>query len=127
MANPNLFAGSIISSGATYLQSYQLQPLLGNSIRNYYGSIDEKGLTNATVNIQAAYDKALFFALQKNNSDILQSRTLETVGPILGADHLDMTFRPWDDDVLADGFPGALAWLQTLSRPEGEYTSCVMR
>lgn len=55
MAYPDIFAGSIISSGATYAQSYQLQDLLGNSIRNYYGGDDESGLGPATVNTQEAY------------------------------------------------------------------------
>lgn len=47
------------------------------------------------------------------------NRTLENVGPIPGADHLDLTFRPWDDDVLTDGYPGALAWVLSQTRQEG--------
>jgi hypothetical protein len=122
-AYPNLFAGTVISSGANFRQAYEMGPLLGNSIRNYYGSIDEKGLANATLNTQKEYDDALYQALLKNDTSVLRTRTLETIGPILGADHLDMTFRPYEEDVLTDGSAGALAWLLTQSRPEGKSES----
>lgn len=119
MLYPNLFAGVVISSGASFLQAYQMQPLLGNSIRNYYGTIDEIGLANATLTTQAAYDQALASALRKNSSAVDQTRTLETI-EIEGADHLDMNVRPWDEDIFTDLYPGVLSWLQTLSRPDGK-------
>lgn len=118
---PDTFAGTIISSGSTFLQQYQMGPLLGQSIRNYYGSVDELGLANASVNTQQAYDAALAKKQASNTSSLLRTRSLETIGPIIGADHLDMTYKPWDEEVLTDGFQGALAWLQTQSRPEGRY------
>lgn len=55
MEYPNIFAGAILSSGATFSQSFQLEALLGNSIRNYYGADDENGLGNATLATQNAY------------------------------------------------------------------------
>lgn len=36
MEYPDIFAGAILSSGATFAQAYQLEALLGISIRNYY-------------------------------------------------------------------------------------------
>lgn len=55
LAHPDIFAGVIISSGATFLQAYQMQPLLGVSIRNYFGDDDESGLSLASNNTQANY------------------------------------------------------------------------
>jgi hypothetical protein len=63
MDNPDIFAASVISSGATFAQPYQLQALLGNTIRNYYGANDENGLSNATLNTQANYVSLLFSSL----------------------------------------------------------------
>lgn len=36
-----------------------------------------------------------------------------------GANHLTMTNRPWDSDVIFDGYPGALSWLLAQHRPQG--------
>ena len=47
------------------------------------------------------------------------SRKLETVGPIAGADHLTMTEKPWNEEVVVDGYAGALAWLLAQTRSEG--------
>lgn len=121
MANPNIFAGSIISSGTTYANARLLSTLLGNSIRNYYGEDDEPGLSNQTLITQATWNAADAVAIRtkKTNSTIYSTRVLETIGPIPDADHLTMTDRPWDEDVMTDGYGGALAWLLTQTRPEG--------
>lgn len=55
MQYPEIFAGAILSSGATFAPVDQLEALLGNSIRNYYGADDENGLGNATLATQNAY------------------------------------------------------------------------
>lgn len=55
MEYPDIFAGAILSSGATFAQAYQLEALLGIPIRNYYGADDENGLGQATTNTQQAY------------------------------------------------------------------------
>lgn len=67
-----------------------------------------------------------------------ESRTFENILDIPGAEHLavsrrlstsngmysltderlQMTMRPWDDDVITDGYAGASAWLLAQSRPE---------
>ena len=47
------------------------------------------------------------------------SRKLEIVGPIPGADHLTMTEKPWNEEVVVDGYAGALAWLLAQTRSEG--------
>ena len=120
---PDIFAGSIISSGATYADQDTLSILLGNSIRAYYGADDEDGLSNASVATQENWAEANTAEIAQNSSLIYKTRTLETIGPIPDADHLAMTNRPWDDDIETDGFPGALSWLLTQTKPEGG-TSC---
>lgn len=62
MEYPDIFAGAILSSGATFAQAYQLEALLGNSIRNYYGADDENGLGNATIATQNAYVSVCLFS-----------------------------------------------------------------
>lgn len=52
MANPGIFAGAILSSGATYATQDSLADIVGIPIRNFYGSEDEDGLeatTNTTM------------------------------------------------------------------------------
>lgn len=44
---------------------------------------------------------------------------METIGPIPGATHGDMTERPWDADVITDGYAGATSWLFDQRRLEG--------
>lgn len=53
------------------------------------------------------YNQALTLAPPGVN---VNEGSLETI-VVLGADHLTMTDRPWDEDVLCDGNPGALSWL----------------
>lgn len=55
MEYPDIFAGAILSSGATFAQAYQLEALLGIPIRNYYGADDESNLDVATINTQNEY------------------------------------------------------------------------
>lgn len=55
MQNPDIFAGTIISSGANFADSNDLSKLLGNSIRNYYGGDDESNLSTASNDTQVAY------------------------------------------------------------------------
>lgn len=50
-----MFAGAVISSGATYAPQNDLAGLIGIPIRNFYGSEDEDGLESATVNTMARY------------------------------------------------------------------------
>jgi predicted peptidase len=119
MKYPDIFAGSVISSGATYADASLLKNLLGNSIRNYYGTVDEFGLFNATLDTQQRWNQAAARYIQSNSSSIYRTRVLETVGPIQGADHLVMNERPWDEDVITDGYAGALAWLLGQRRLEG--------
>lgn len=47
------------------------------------------------------------------------SRKLETIGPLPGADHLVMNELPWQEQVLTDGYTGALSWLITQVKEEG--------
>lgn len=55
MAHPNIFAGAILSSGATYAQQDALSDIVGIPIRNFYGSEDEDGLEAATVTTMQRY------------------------------------------------------------------------
>ena len=46
---------------------------------------------------------------------------LQSIGPILGADHVDMSFVPWQEQSLgvdAEAAGGALGWLMNQTRPE---------
>lgn len=63
MEYPDIFAGAILSSGATFAQAYQLEALLGIPIRNYYGADDESNLDVATINTQNEYVSLLFSSL----------------------------------------------------------------
>ena len=50
-----------------------------------------------------------------------------TVVYIAGADHGDMTDRPWDEDVITNGHSGALSWLITHQQgraPEAALSTC---
>lgn len=121
MKYPDIFAGAIISSGATFAQANQLEALLGNTIRNYYGADDENGLGNATLATQDAYESALQLGLRNSPSraGIFNSRQLETIGPIPNANHLNMNEVPWQEQVETDGYAGALSWLMAQTKPEG--------
>ena len=55
MAYPDIFAGVIIGSGATYATASQLSSLLGIPIRNFVGSNDEAGLAQATNQTASSY------------------------------------------------------------------------
>lgn len=43
MAYPQIFAGSVISSNPAYGSAKDMERLLGNSIRTYYGEKDHEG------------------------------------------------------------------------------------
>ena len=66
-------------------------------------------------------ETALQLGLSKNPklANIYNSRQLETIGPIPGANHLNMNEVPWQEEVVTDGYAGALSWLITQSKPEG--------
>lgn len=53
--------------------------------------------------------------------------SLTSVGPIPGADHLAMSYLPWQEQSFsADGIKaGALEWLLAQSRPEGGDFACL--
>jgi hypothetical protein len=107
MSYSRAFAGVVISSGATLASPEELSPLVGIPVRNYYGMAD--GLTASSLDTQARYEEAV----RRVNG----TSTLETIA-IEGADHLQMTDRPWDVDVLVDGYPGVLSWLLDQRRAE---------
>lgn len=55
MAYPDIFAGAILSSGATYAQQDALSDIVGIPIRNFVGTQDEDGLAAATATTMARY------------------------------------------------------------------------
>jgi hypothetical protein len=55
MENPNIFAGAILSSGATYAPQSALESIVGIPIRNFVGTQDEDGLAEATTTTMARY------------------------------------------------------------------------
>jgi hypothetical protein len=57
-------------------------------------------------------------------SESPEGRTLKTIGPIAGADHGDMTWRAFEDDIDTDGHPGALSWLATQVKPKAGQSIC---
>lgn len=71
--------------------------------------------------ISCTQEVALQLGLQKNPqaTNVLQTRQLETIGPIPNANHLNMNEVPWQEQVETDGYTGALSWLITQTRPEG--------
>jgi len=119
MAYPDIFAGSVISSNPAYGSAKDMEKLLGNSTRTYYGENDHEGTEARAMQAQENWNTAYQKALADNSTSIYFNRTMETIGPIPGADHGDMSQRPWDVDVLTDGYPGALSWLFNQTRPEG--------
>ncbi|KAL8277418.1 hypothetical protein RQP46_010140 [Phenoliferia psychrophenolica] len=120
MQNPEIFAGAVISSGSTAASSTQLKALLGIPIRNYYGSEDETGLAERSITTQSNYDVALKTAPASVNT----SNVLETI-IVPGANHLAMTYRPWDANTTVDGYPGALSWLLQQQRTSDGSSSLI--
>ncbi|KAL7007241.1 hypothetical protein EMMF5_003080 [Cystobasidiomycetes sp. EMM_F5] len=117
MSNPNIFAGAVLASGATYVGPADLSKLVGIPIRNYIGSQDDVGLSQSANLTYASYSKALSSVQSSLPSQIVAS-TLQML-TVPGANHLTMTNRPWDSDVIFDGYPGALSWLLAQHRPQG--------
>lgn len=66
-------------------------------------------------------ENALQLGLKRfpNQTNIFNTRQLETIGPIPNANHLNMNEVPWQEQVLTDGYTGALSWLITQTKPEG--------
>lgn len=58
MANPDIFAGAILSSGATYATQAGLSNIVGIPIRNFVGTNDEDGLEAATTTTMSRYVSA---------------------------------------------------------------------
>lgn len=58
-------------------------------------------------------------ALTASNSAI--NGSLTSIGPISGADHLAMSYLPWQEQsFVQDGYAaGAIEWLLNQTRPEG--------
>lgn len=55
MSNPNIFAGAVLASGATYVGPADLSKLVGIPIRNYIGSQDDVGLSQSANLTYASY------------------------------------------------------------------------
>lgn len=84
MANPNIFAGAILSSGATYATENGLADIVGIPIRNFYGSEDEDGLEAATQTTMTRYVSCgMRRQLERGTDVILDYRTRPSLPPRL--------------------------------------------
>ena len=64
LQNPDIFAGAIIGSGATYDSAEQLSTLFGIPIRNYYGADDEAGLEEASEDTNTTYVSIVYLPIR---------------------------------------------------------------
>jgi hypothetical protein len=55
MQYPDIFAGAILSSGATHAKADAFADIVGIPIRNFVGAADENGLEAATATAMARY------------------------------------------------------------------------
>ncbi|CAD6584557.1 MAG: hypothetical protein CYPHOPRED_002750 [Cyphobasidiales sp. Tagirdzhanova-0007] len=117
--NPNIFAAAVLSSGNTTADAQQLSTIFGIPIRSYYGTDDEAGLAQMLEGTNATYVwNTLLAAESAGTGPQNASKFLETI-IVQNASHLEQTDRPWDEDVIVDGFQGAIPWMLAQSLPTG--------
>lgn len=61
MQYPDIFAGAILSSGATYAKEDAFADIVGIPIRNFVGALDENGLSGATATTMTRYVSSEYF------------------------------------------------------------------